>query len=313
MTDCVRAIKSAYRPHGLNIGMNLGAAAGAGIPSHLHVHVMPRWDADSNFMTSVAETRVLPEVAPRHVAQVARSVGPATTMRGMAEDEEIRDELPEDLDASNFVGPYMFPNNNRRRIPAVLYVRHRPGRDRRVVGVPWQRCRARQRGPPVGRRRARPVRHLLVPSRLRPRLRRARRACGSRTNRRLPGRPCVGAARVAWTSQPPDVAHPGVLERGAAGEAGHRPRRRRQGRCRCNTSWRTIPKTGRRSASDGVADSVLGVRAQPEPELPRTHRDGVPGGVCRAHDRGCVLQPGVPRVGGAVRALRPGRRTRRAA
>jgi ATP adenylyltransferase len=64
VTDCVRAIKVAYRPHGLNIGMNLGAAAGAGIPSHLHVHVMPRWDADSNFMTSVAETRVLPESLP---------------------------------------------------------------------------------------------------------------------------------------------------------------------------------------------------------------------------------------------------------
>jgi ATP adenylyltransferase len=64
VTDCVRAIKSAYRPHGLNVGMNLGAAAGAGIPSHLHVHVMPRWGADSNFMTSVAETRVLPESLP---------------------------------------------------------------------------------------------------------------------------------------------------------------------------------------------------------------------------------------------------------
>jgi diadenosine tetraphosphate (Ap4A) HIT family hydrolase len=64
VTDCVRAIKAAYRPHGLNIGVNLGAAAGAGIPSHLHVHVMPRWDADSNFMTSVAETRVLPEALP---------------------------------------------------------------------------------------------------------------------------------------------------------------------------------------------------------------------------------------------------------
>jgi ATP adenylyltransferase len=60
VTDCVRAIKAAYRPHGLN----LGAAAGAGVPSHLHVHVMPRWDADSNFMTAVAETRVLPEALP---------------------------------------------------------------------------------------------------------------------------------------------------------------------------------------------------------------------------------------------------------
>jgi len=64
VTDCVRAIKAAYRPQGLNIGMNLGSAAGAGIPSHLHVHVMPRWEADSNFMAAVAETRVLPEALP---------------------------------------------------------------------------------------------------------------------------------------------------------------------------------------------------------------------------------------------------------
>lgn len=64
VTDCVRAIKTAYRPHGINAGLNLGEAAGAGVPSHLHVHVMPRWGADSNFMTSVAETRVLPEALP---------------------------------------------------------------------------------------------------------------------------------------------------------------------------------------------------------------------------------------------------------
>jgi ATP adenylyltransferase len=61
VTDAVRAIKKAYEADGLNIGVNLGSAAGAGVPDHLHVHVMPRWDADSNFMTSVAETRVLPE------------------------------------------------------------------------------------------------------------------------------------------------------------------------------------------------------------------------------------------------------------
>jgi ATP adenylyltransferase len=60
----VKAIKQAYRPDGLNIGMNLGSAAGAGVPDHLHVHVMPRWTADSNFMTAVAETRVLPESLP---------------------------------------------------------------------------------------------------------------------------------------------------------------------------------------------------------------------------------------------------------
>jgi ATP adenylyltransferase len=61
VTDAVRAIKTAYRADGMNIGVNLGTAGGAGVPGHLHVHVLPRWDADSNFMTSVAETRVLPE------------------------------------------------------------------------------------------------------------------------------------------------------------------------------------------------------------------------------------------------------------
>jgi ATP adenylyltransferase len=57
----LQAIRAAYNPDGMNLGVNIGRAAGAGVPAHLHVHVLPRWSGDTNFMTSVAEARVLPE------------------------------------------------------------------------------------------------------------------------------------------------------------------------------------------------------------------------------------------------------------
>ncbi len=57
----VEVLTSAYDPDGANIGANLGRAAGAGIPSHLHLHVLPRWSGDTNFMTAVAGVRVMPE------------------------------------------------------------------------------------------------------------------------------------------------------------------------------------------------------------------------------------------------------------
>jgi ATP adenylyltransferase len=64
------ALTEAYAPHGLNMGINVGKPAGAGVLDHVHMHVVPRWNGDTNFMTVVGETRVLPETLPDTAAKL---------------------------------------------------------------------------------------------------------------------------------------------------------------------------------------------------------------------------------------------------
>jgi ATP adenylyltransferase len=66
----VGVAEKVYRPGGINVGLNQGRAGGASVPDHLHVHVLPRWEADTNFMTAIAETRVLPEALEESIRKL---------------------------------------------------------------------------------------------------------------------------------------------------------------------------------------------------------------------------------------------------
>ncbi len=73
LAGAVRALKTAYSPDGLNVGANLGRSAGAGVPGHFHMHCVPRWNGDTNFMTTVAESRILPESLPATYEKITKA------------------------------------------------------------------------------------------------------------------------------------------------------------------------------------------------------------------------------------------------
>jgi ATP adenylyltransferase len=72
-------LRGVYRPDGVNLGMNIGEAAGAGVAEHLHLHILPRWFGDSNFMTATAETRVLPEALDTTWIRLRQGLGQPTS------------------------------------------------------------------------------------------------------------------------------------------------------------------------------------------------------------------------------------------
>jgi ATP adenylyltransferase len=75
LSRAIRAIREEMEPHGFNVGMNLGRVAGAGVPGHLHWHLVPRWNGDTNFMTVLGDVRVLPEALEATYAKLRPRFG----------------------------------------------------------------------------------------------------------------------------------------------------------------------------------------------------------------------------------------------
>jgi ATP adenylyltransferase len=68
-------LRSLYRPDGINLGMNIGKAAGAGVAGHIHMHILPRWVADANFVSVIGETRVMPEALDATWERIKQALG----------------------------------------------------------------------------------------------------------------------------------------------------------------------------------------------------------------------------------------------